>query len=362
MIRNIVVGLVVLLVVLVAVAFLLPQVAHVERSTVVKATPEEVFSVVNDLTRFNEWSPWAKMDPKTKYTIDAAPTGVGAKMSWTSDVVGGGSQEIVESVPFKLVKTKLEFGEQGQAVASFTLEPVEGGTKVVWGFDSDAGWNPIARYMGLMFDTWVGKDYQDGLANLKAVVESQADAATRAALADPGTGALPPDVPMAAEADPSKGPEVVTVAARTVITTRGSALASDDAAISGALGGAYQKILTFAEANAIEVGGGASVAVTISRSDGGEWAFRAEMPIQNKPAAAIAEADGVKLEQSYAGRAIKVTHKGGYSTLQQSYDRLHAYAKANNLKEKPILWEEYVGDPAETADDALLTNVYIAIQ
>lgn len=362
MVRNIVIGLVALVVVVVGAAFVLPQIVHVERSTVVKASPEEVFAVVNDLTRFNEWSPWAKLDPKTKYTIDAAPTGVGAKMSWTSDVVGGGTQEITESVPFKLIKTKLSFGDKGEAAASFTFTAVEGGTKVVWGFDSDTGYNPVSRYMGLMFDSWIGKDYEEGLVNLKAVVEAQADAATTAALADPGTGALPPDVPMAAEADPSKGPEVVTVTARAVITTRGSALASDDAAISGALGGAYQKILSYAEANAIEVGGGAPVAVTISRSEAGEWTFQAEMPVQKQPGTAIAEADGVKLEKSYAGRAIKVTHKGGYSTLQQSYDRLHEYAKSKSLKEKPLSWEEYVGDPAETADEALLTNVYIAVE
>jgi len=56
-----------------------------------------------------------------------------------------------------------------------------------------------------------------------------------------------------------------------------------------------------------------------------------------------------------------VTHKGPYSTLSQAYERLRAFARDNKLKEKGVIWEEYVGDPAEMEDDALLTNVYIAI-
>lgn len=360
MIRNIAIGVAVLLVVVVGGAYLTPQVVHVQRSTVVQASPEEVFSIVNDWTRFNEWSPWAKMDSNTKYTLEGPPTGVGAKMSWTSDVTGNGMQEIVESDPFKTVKSKLDFGDQGTAFATFTFEPVEGGTKVVWAFESDLGMNPVSRYMGLMFDGWIGKDYEAGLASLKTLVEAQALASTKDALDDPGNGLMPPDVSMAAEADPSKGPEIVTVTGKTVITTRGNASASDDAALSTALGGAYQKILTFAETNGLEIGGGAPTAVTVSHSNG-EWVFDAAVPVRGKPAA-VAEADGVKLAESYSGKAVKVTHKGGYSSLTQAYAKLHAFTKEKNLKEKDVAWEEYVGDPGETADDALLTNVYIAIE
>lgn len=361
MVRKIAIGFGALVILLIGVAFVLPSTTHVERSAVIKASPEEVFSVVNDYTRFNEWSPWAEMDPDMKYTLDGPPTGVGAKMSWTSDKVGSGSQQIVESEPFKHVRTKLDFGGRGPAVATFNLEPVEGGTKIVWGLDVDAGMNPIDRYFGLMLDSFVGKDYERGLEKLKALVEASADAATREALADPGTGAMPPDIYTPVAADPTKGPEVVTVEARPIIKTQGSAPAADDAALSAALGGAFQKILTFAESNALEVGGGAPTAVTVSHENG-VWVFEAAMPLSAPPATAPGEAEGVEIGKSYAGKAVKVTHKGPYSTLKSAYERLHAYTKENKLKEKGLAWEEYVGDPAETGDENLLTNVYIAVE
>ena len=107
---------------------------------------------------------------------------------------------------------------------------------------------------------------------------------------------------------------------------------------------------------------GAPLAITISHSAAGDWVFDAAMPLESRPDAAVAEADGVKVSDSYAGRVVKLTHKGPYNSMVPTYERIHAYTKANNLKEKPVAWEEYVSDPAETDEAELLTNVYVAIE
>jgi len=359
MVRNIVIGLVVIIVAAVGVAFVLPQNVHVERSTVIGAAPDQVFAVVNDLTRAKDWGPWYKRDPNMELALEGPPQGVGAKIKWKSETEGEGSQEIVESEAFSTVKTRLDFGDQGTAEATFRLETAEGGTNVTWSFDTDVGMNPVMRYMGLMFDSWIGKDYEEGLANLKALVEGQARAATNAALATPGS-AEPPAVPMAAAADPNKGPEVETIEARPIIETRASAKASDGAAISAALGEAYQRLLNYAQTNTLEIAG-APLAITISHSVDGDWVFDAAMPLAEKPWPAPDEADGVKVGETYAGRVVKLTHKGPYNSLGPSYERIHAYTKENNLTEKEVTWEEYVSDPAETAESELLTNIYVAI-
>jgi hypothetical protein len=47
---------------------------------------------------------------------------------------------------------------------------VNGGTGVTWGFKSQL--NGIAeRWLGLMFDRWIGADYEKGLSKLKRVAE-----------------------------------------------------------------------------------------------------------------------------------------------------------------------------------------------
>ncbi len=172
-IRKIVVVVGSLLVVLIAGAYLLPRQVHVEREALLRAPPSDVFAYVNDFQEFNRWSPWARIDPDTHYTFENGTRGEGAKMTWNSDHpnVGSGSQEIIESVANEHVKVALEFDGHGQATAYYRLTPASNGTRLIWGFDTDLGNNPIARYFGLFFDDMIGADYDKGLANLQALVE-----------------------------------------------------------------------------------------------------------------------------------------------------------------------------------------------
>ena len=174
LVKNGLIGLVLLIAVLAGGGFLLPAECHVERETVIDATPEEVFAFLIDHREFNRWSPWAERDPNTKYEYSGPTSGVGAKAAWSSEDpnVGSGASELVEVVPYEKVRMHLDFGDQGTATAYYTLTPKDGGTHIVWAFDTNFGNNLIARYMGLMFDDWVGGEYEKGLANLKKLAES----------------------------------------------------------------------------------------------------------------------------------------------------------------------------------------------
>ena len=153
---------------------LLPSGQYVERSAIVEADQAEVFVLVNDYREFNRWSPWAALDPDTKYEFSGPDTGVGAKMTWRSENpnVGNGAQEIVASELNTMVRSKLTFeGFDTASYATFTLEPANGGTRVTWAFDANLD-TFLGRYMGLMMDKWVGGDYERGLARLKELAES----------------------------------------------------------------------------------------------------------------------------------------------------------------------------------------------
>lgn len=174
--KKLFLGLVALVAILVVVSFFLPKEVTVERAITIRADAGTVFGQVNSLKEFHEWSPWSKYDPGMEVSFSGPDEGVGATMTWSSDEpnVGSGRQEITESRPNEYVKTQLDFGDQGTGTADFRLNTDEEAdrTRVTWGFNTDLGYNPIARYMGLMFDKWIGAEYEDGLANLKERVES----------------------------------------------------------------------------------------------------------------------------------------------------------------------------------------------
>lgn len=177
---KILLGIIVALVALFVIGgMLLPSEQYVERSAVVEADPTEVFVLINDYREFNKWSPWATYDPEgTRYEFSGPATGVGSKMSWSSEHpnVGSGMQEIVESEPNTMVRSKLTFeGFETPSHATFTLEPSGNGTRLTWSFEANMD-GLIGRYMGLMMDEWVGADYERGLARLKELVEAESPA------------------------------------------------------------------------------------------------------------------------------------------------------------------------------------------
>lgn len=170
---------VVLIVGVVVTGLFLSDHAHMERAIVIDAPQAKVFALLNGFGRFNEWSPWADLDPNTQYHIEGPATGVGAKQSWSSpnEAVGSGSQEIVEAIPDRSIKLKLVFsGFDSDNLATFTLTQEAGGTKVIWANDADFKGNLVGRYFGLMLDSMIGPDYEKGLVRLKALAESSSEA------------------------------------------------------------------------------------------------------------------------------------------------------------------------------------------
>ncbi len=153
-------------------SFFLPGEASVSRTAEIAAPPAKVFAIVSSVKRFNEFSPWADLDPNTKYTFEGPETGTGQKMNWTSDNtdVGSGAQTVIEFVDGKHVASELDFGSMGKAVAVWDLEPSAAGTTATWSFKSQLD-GIMAKWMGLMFDRWIGADYEKGLAKLKVVAE-----------------------------------------------------------------------------------------------------------------------------------------------------------------------------------------------
>jgi len=165
--------LLILLILLLVIGLLLPDSTRVERSILISAPAERIFTHLNGMRAFHAWSPWADIDPETSYEFTGPAQGVGSRMSWQSSdsQVGRGTQEIVNSVPNQRVDTWLDFGDQGNGSASFVLEPEGEATRLRWQFETQFGWDLFGRYFGLLLDGMIGGSYEKGLQQLKDRVE-----------------------------------------------------------------------------------------------------------------------------------------------------------------------------------------------
>ena len=158
------------------IGFFLPGTSHVERTTDIAAPAHLVYDQINELRNWENWSPWAKLDPNVKWVYSSpSSAGVGAYYTWVgNDKVGEGKMTILDTQPNESARCRMEFKGQGDAFSDFKLTAKDStATKVVWSFDSEHGLNPVARWFGLAMNSFIGPDYEKGLVNLKAVCEAR---------------------------------------------------------------------------------------------------------------------------------------------------------------------------------------------
>lgn len=174
MLKNIALIGLVLVAALLIYAATMPDTFRVQRSIAIKAPSDRIFPHINDFHHWPSWSPWEKMDPNMKKTHSGAASGKSAIYEWEgNNQVGKGGMEIVESMPPSRVLIKLDFLQPFEAhnFAEFTLIPEGDSTTVTWAMYGPSPY--LAKVMSLFFsmDNTVGKDFEAGLSNLKALAE-----------------------------------------------------------------------------------------------------------------------------------------------------------------------------------------------
>jgi RimJ/RimL family protein N-acetyltransferase len=156
-------------------AFLMPKDYAVEKEIVINKPKAEVFEYLKSLKNQDNWSVWATRDPNMKKSFTGTDGTVGFTSMWEgNDDVGKGEQEITKIDEGDRVNTELRFLKPFESTndAYMTTEAIDSiSTKVRWGFTGamPIPMNVMLPFMGM--EKSVGKDFQDGLNNLKAILE-----------------------------------------------------------------------------------------------------------------------------------------------------------------------------------------------
>jgi hypothetical protein len=153
---------------------------RISRLATMAAPPSAIFAQVNDFHPWDAWSPWAKIDPAMKKTYSGPPAGVGAIYEWNGNgQVGQGRMTILESKPNEVIRIKLEFFRPFKAThaAEFAFQPQGNQTVVTWTMIGHNNFILKAMGMFMSMDKMLGKEFDKGLASMKAIVEGNASAA-----------------------------------------------------------------------------------------------------------------------------------------------------------------------------------------
>jgi hypothetical protein len=151
-----------------------PDTFRVERSATIAAPAAKLFPLINHMQAFNTWNPYNRKDPAMKGTYSGPAAGPGAAYDFEGNKdVGKGRIGITASTEPSQVTMQLDMLEpfEGHNEVNFTLVPEGAGTKVTWAMHGPSAF--ITKLMGIFFnmDQMIGKDFEAGLAHLKALAE-----------------------------------------------------------------------------------------------------------------------------------------------------------------------------------------------
>jgi hypothetical protein len=177
-IKRIIFSLLTLIVLALVIALFLPKEYAVEREIIINQPKDSVFNYVKYLKNQDNFSVWTKKDPAMKKTFRGVDGSVGATSTWDSKDknLGVGEQEIKKIIEGNRIDFELRFKAPFEStdMAYMTTEAIAPNqTKVKWGFNGKSPY-PMNLMLAIMnIDEMLGKDLQDGLNNLKTVLEKQ---------------------------------------------------------------------------------------------------------------------------------------------------------------------------------------------
>jgi effector-binding domain-containing protein/uncharacterized protein YndB with AHSA1/START domain len=336
----------VLLLSLLAVAMILmlivPAKQHIERTITINAPVSVVYKHLSTPATFYNWMVWCRKDTTIKTAADLKGETPGSVLFWVGnpETTGKGMIEFLSMKVNQEIEHKVTFLEPNKADAKseFKLVEVNGQTRLTWEFDLAT---PRPRNILNLFgslDKKVGFEFEEGLKNLKAIIEK-----TNVA------GAM--SVEKSYAVIPLNFPATTFAVYRQEKVNR----ADIPSFYAEHLPRIYEEVMT--------------VKATAG-SPSGLFYLWDETNNQSDMAAAIEVPAGTKIDNNNiqivdipASKAVYIDYYGDHSNTADAYKSIDKYLLDNGLKQKSPVIEQYITDPAIEKDvSKCLTKIIILVE
>ncbi|MCW3126513.1 MAG: hypothetical protein JWO03_2171 [Bacteroidetes bacterium] len=312
-----------------------PKECKLERSTTIHAAPGVIFTNISDYRNWEKWSPWKDKDTNCKYTYSGPQGQADADVKWSGNKEAGeGDMHTTELAQDVNMVYHLSFIRplKAECIGRFRLDSATAGdTKVTWTFEMQV---PFMIRPFMLFndpEKHVGPDYEKGLAKLKALCESGADA---------GTPVPPLEI------------KEVNWDKETYVTYRVSTTMDSLSAIFPALMG---KLMGYTKDNKLETGEPVTGLYYSWDTDKKTTDVAVAVPLKKE-----AKMSGnFKIVTLGSSHAIEADFYGPYEKLGEAHNKINAYIKEKGLKKKAPVIEEYITDPmVEKDSNKWLTKIF----
>lgn len=160
-------GAALVLVAVLALGFALPTDWEASASTVIDASAEDVYGLLDTPEGWQSWTAW----PDSGLVRSGPERGAGARMAWDDDELGAGAFQIVDAVTNERVIYTVDVSDGAMRTqGALTLSEDPGGILVAWYESGDLGRNPLMGYWALFMDRAQTAELERSLDRLRNVV------------------------------------------------------------------------------------------------------------------------------------------------------------------------------------------------
>jgi effector-binding domain-containing protein len=313
-----------------------------DSSIVIKSNAYNVFPYVADLKNWEKWTSWKKKDPTTNFKYAEKTFGAGSSMEWDSKNpnVGTGKLTTVQFKKFHHLNYKFEMTKPGSMKSSgqITLENInDSEVKVTWTDQGELKY-PFDRWVNCFvhFEEIIEKDFAEGLANLKQVVESSPQRVL-----------------------PKVQPETVQLSDQYIFSIVHETVRNTE--LGNTIGASYKAIKKTLEQKKIEPLQQPPICIFYRHNS---------LTSKIRPGLFVGGCSGVDLENGvecipvYGDKVLRFTYTGGYGGMQSTYDAIEIYIEENKISRKrDFTWESYVTDPGlEPDSNKWVTQIFVPIK
>ena len=155
------------------VGWFLKRTITVIESRLYKQQPAQLFSVVQDLASWNNWSAWSvHNDSSIEILFGEKHKGPGASFEWKGKKMGKGKMEIIQASTGKKLTIESGFNARKFKVQhQVVFNTNDTGCQVVWTAEVKTKYSSIARILGRLFMRSLRRDISIGLQLLEQVVQ-----------------------------------------------------------------------------------------------------------------------------------------------------------------------------------------------
>ncbi len=305
---------------------------HVKRSILINSPMETIRNVLLNFHQWIPWSPWLISEPDAKLSYSESQGTPGSYYSWNGKLVGKGKMTLTAIDEQKLeMQLNLLSPFKTQSQVWFDLLPEKHGTRVVWNMHGKLPF--FLFFMLKTMKSWIGMDYQRGLAMLKEYIE---------------TGMVLSRVEIIGK---------TTLTPTPYIGISGICALEDLGKIMPPL---FQKLGEFAKTQQLASNSPPFSIYNHINMYTQKVDYTCATPVPKDTPVT----DDLEYGELPALPVLQVNHTGRYENLGNAWSSAAAYARANKIKlrKSPKGFEYYPDDPAEIELKDLKTIVYLPLR